>query len=639
MKKIKEEKIILTFDGAKKEFPKGITGIELAKKLGIKDALAIKVDDELKDLTLPIEKNAKIKLLTFADDEGKDVFRHSAAHILAQAILRLYPEAKPTIGPPIENGFYYDFDDLKITHADFEKIEAEIRKIIEDDYKFERKEVSLDEARELFKNNKYKIELAEEFSAKGLTIYRQGEFIDLCHGPQVLSTGLVKAIKLTEIAAAYWRGDPKNPQLTRIYGTAFPSEAELSAHLKLLEEIKNRDHRRIGKNLDLWYISDLAPGSPFFLPKGVRMVNELIAFLREELRERGYKEIITPFLLNKNLWVISGHWEHYRENMFLTKIGEEDFALKPMNCPGAIIVFNSTSRSYKELPLKLAEFGIVHRAEVSGALSGLFRVRRIIMDDAHIFCSLEQIKQEIKELIELVKHVYGIFGFEYKVELSTRPENYLGTLEQWNKAEDALIAALNEEKIEYKINPGGGAFYGPKIDFHIKDCLGRYWQCATIQVDFQMPERFDISYVAEDGNKRRAVIIHRAILGSMERFLAIITEHFAGKFPLWISPEQVRVLTVSEKFENYGQKVLKTLLSADIRATLDSRPLTINKKIREAQLDQVNYILVVGAKEEGTENVTIRRRDNVVVGTMHISKFLEKIKEEIKTKSLSPLIK
>lgn len=565
-------------------------------------------------------------------DERQEKIRHSAAHMLAYAIQELFPKAKNTIGPAVEEGFYYDFDDLNITPEDFPKIEAKIKEIIKANYHFVKKEAMLSQIKETFKGNKYKIELAEEFKKRGdkLTVYTCGKFSDLCRGPHVKSTGEIKAVKIAKLAGAYWRGDAKNRQLTRVYGIAFETEKEMKKHLLMLEEAKKRDHRKIGKDLELFSFHDEAPGMVFWHGKGTIIWNELIKYWREEHKKDGYEEIRTPAVLNKQLWMQSGHWEHYRENMYFTKIDEQDYALKPMNCPGGILVYKNKVRSYKELPLRMAELGLVHRHELSGVLAGLLRVRAFTQDDAHLYCTPETLKQEIKGVIKLADRIYKKFGFQYMLELSTRPEKAMGDIKLWEKAEKELAAALDELKMKYKLNPGEGAFYGPKIDFHLKDALGRTWQCGTLQLDFQMPLKFNLKYMGEDGTQNhQPITLHRTIYGSIERFIGVLLEHTAGKLPLWLSPIQVRILTVADRFNKYAEKIVEQMKEQKIRAELDNRAESIGKKVREAQLQKINYILVAGERELSEGTVTIRTRDNKIQGAKKPEIFIKQILKEI----------
>jgi len=627
-------------DGSKKEFKKGVTVRDIAESIGkrlAQAALAGKVDGKLVDVFYKIENDASVEIVTYDSDDGKYVYRHSTAHILAHAIKELYPKAKPTIGPPVDEGFYYDFDDLELTPEDFKKIEDKMKEIIKKKLESAREDVDVKRVKELFKDNKYKVEMAQEYDKEGipLSCYWHGkEFVDLCRGPHVPTTGHIKAVKLMKTAGAFWRGDAKNKQLTRVYGISFPSEKELNAHLTMLEEAAKRDHRKIGKDLDLFMVHEYTPGSIFFYPKGAIIYNELQDFLREAYFRRGYKEVITPQIFNKTLWETSGHWTHFKENMFTLTCDDQDFALKPMNCPSHLLMFNSKSRSYKELPLRYADFGNLHRNEIRGTLSGIMRVRKLTQDDAHIFCTPDQLEQEMTDLIHFVSYIYkDVFNFDYTVELSTKPDKAIGSEEQWIQAEQTLMKALDQHKMKYDIKPGEGAFYGPKIDFHIKDALGRMWQCATIQLDFNLPERFNSTYVDADGNKHRIVMVHRAILGSLERFIGVLTEHYAGKFPLWLSPVQARILTVADRFLPYAQQIADAMKTQNIRAEVDDRAESIGKKVREAQLDQVNYILVVGEKEVADKTVTVRTRDNVVHGAQKVNKLIDQLVKEIKQKS------
>jgi threonyl-tRNA synthetase len=624
-------------DGKVLQLPDKSTGMQAAESIGkrlAKDALAIELDGEVRDLMRPIEKDAKIKILTFSSQGGKDTLRHSTAHVFAHAIKRLYPKAKPTIGPPVEEGFYYDFDDLKITPEDFPKIEAAMQDIINANFNFERHEWTLADVKKFEGDNSYKMELAEEFQKKGwkLTAYQDGDFIDLCEGPHVPSTGYVKAFKLTKIAAAYWRGDSKNKQLIRIYGISFPSTKELQDYEKLMEETEKRDHRKIGQQLGLFMFHEWSPGSPFLLPKGTIIYNELQKFIREEYKKRGYQEVVTPQLFNKALWELSGHWAHYKENMFVLEVDNEEFSLKPMNCPSHVLIFKSATRSYRDLPFRIADFCFLHRNEVRGTLGGMTRVRKMSQDDAHIFCMPEQIPEEISGIIDFFKKVYEkVFKMNYVAKLSTRPEKFMGSPDVWDTAEKTLEAQLKNHKIQYSMDVGGGAFYGPKIDFFVKDALGREWQVCTVQLDFQMPQRMGAEYEGADNTKHTCVMIHRAILGTLERFIGVMTEHYAGKFPLWLSPEQVRVLSIADRFNADAQKLVDEMLNHDIRATLDATSETINKKVRNAQIDQVNYILVFGEREQSGE-LQIRTRDNKVFGPVKKETFISDLLKEISEK-------
>ena len=622
-------------DGSSKSYDKNVTGLEVAKSIGprlAQDALAIDVNGKLVDLSKKIDKDSKIKILTFKDKEGIGVFRHSTAHVLAQAVIDLFPKALPTIGPVVEEGFYYDFDiDHHFTPEDVSKIEKKMWEIVNKDYKFERKELSEKEAKKIFKNNKYKIELIEEFNEPS-SAYKQGNFIDLCRGPHILSTRKIEAFKIIKIAGAYWKGDAKNKQLQRIYGISFPEKKQLKDYLQLLEEAEKRDHRKIGKQLDLFSLHEEGPGFIFFHPKGVVIINILKDFLRKELDKLDYKEVMTPMILSRTLWEQSGHWDHYKENMYFTKVEGKDFAVKPMNCPGAILIYKEKLPSYRDLPIRFAEFGVDHRHELSGVLAGLFRVRAFTQDDAHIFCTPAQVEKEVLQLIDLTDFVYKTFNFTYHIELSTRPEKFSGKKENWDKAEKALADALNKRKIKYKINPGDGAFYGPKIDYHIKDCLGRTWQCATIQVDFSMPEKFNLKYIAKDGNKHIPVMIHRTIYGSMERFLGILIEHYAGKFPLWLAPIQARILTVADRFSLYAKKIKEELEKNNIRVELDVRTESVGYKVREAQSQKIPLIINVGEKEEKNNTVAVRTLDNKLHFNVKIKDLIKKIKDNVEKK-------
>jgi len=626
-------------DGKVLEFDAPISAEEVAKKISMglyKNALAAKINGEVKDLFTIIDKDCTLEILTFEDEGGREALRHTAAHIMAQAVKRLYPDVKLAIGPAIENGFYYDFDaDFPITPEMLESIEKEMEKIVKEDYKVERFELSRDEAIKYMqdRNETYKVELIGDIpEGEAISFYKQGEFVDLCAGPHVPSTGKVKAFKLLNVAGAYWRGNEKNKMLQRIYGTAFSKKSELEEYLNLLEEAKKRDHRKLGKELEIFAIMEEGPGFPFFLPKGMVIRNELENFWRQEHQKRGYKEIKTPIILNESLWHRSGHWDHYKENMYFTKIDEQDFAVKPMNCPGGILVYKSQMHSYRELPLRLGELGLVHRHEISGALHGLMRVRCFTQDDAHIFMLPSQIKDEVLGVINFIDYVYKLFGFEYHVELSTRPENSMGSDEDWEHATNSLIEALNAAGLEYKVNEGDGAFYGPKIDFHLKDCLGRTWQCGTIQLDFQMPERFDLYYIGEDGEKHRPVMIHRVIFGSIERFIGILIEHYAGAFPTWLAPVQVKILPVTDRANEYAKEIEEKLKEMNVRAESDLRNEKIGYKIREAQLQKVPYMIILGDKEVENRNISLRSRKEGDLGAMEFEAFAARIREEIDKK-------
>ncbi|MGM5480145.1 MAG: threonine--tRNA ligase [Nanobdellota archaeon] len=630
----------LTFpDGSKKQFEDGITGMQVAQDISeglARQAIAIKLDGVPLDLTQELTTDGTIQLLTFRDPEGVEIFRHSSAHLLAQAVKRLYPSALPTIGPAVDEGFYYDFDNLPISMEDFDKIEAEMKKIAKEAHPTERIEYSSkEEAKKAFINNTYKQEMIDEMpDEKPVTAYKQGEFIDLCRGPHVPNTKMLKAVKLTKLAGAYWRGNAENKQLTRIYGISFPDKKLLKEHLKKIEEAQKRDHRKIGKQLDLFSFHPEAPGMPFFHDKGTFIWNQMADFMSEEMRKRDYEMNKTPMILNKSLWLQSGHWNHYKENMYFTNIDEQEYAVKPMNCPGNVLVFKSNMHSYKELPIRAGEFGVVHRHELSGVLSGMFRVRFFTQDDAHVFCTRDQIGHELDELVSFIDKVYSTFGFDYTMELSTKPEKAMGEQKLWDLAEQKLEESLEKTGKEYTLNPGDGAFYGPKIDFHLKDALGRTWQCGTIQLDFQMPEKFDLTYEGQDGTKHRPVMIHRAIYGSFERFLGILVEHYAGKFPLWLSPNQVRILPIADRHAEYAGKLRERMKEKGLRVEVDDRSESIKKKVRDAQLQQFNYILVVGDKEIEDDTVTVRTRNNEIRGTEKVDEFINSCKQEIDKKYL-----
>ncbi len=617
-------------DGNSKEYKTAVTGTAIAEDLGLADkAVAMKLNGEVVDLCVKVDSDSDVRILTPADPEGMEVFRHSTAHLMAHAITELYPYAKLTIGPVVEEGFYYDIDHEPFKPEDLKKIEKKMYEIMKQKVPLVREMISKKDALELFKDNEYKVEMIKDLEEGKISIYRQGKFVDLCRGPHVAHSGMIKAFKLTKIAGAYWRADAKNKQLQRIYGISFPTKDELKAYIKMREEAEKRDHRKIGKKLELYSFHEEAPGMPYFSPKGMVIWNELIRFWREEHRKAGYVEVKTPIMMNRSLWEQSGHWDNYRENMYTTIIDEIEYAIKPMNCPGGMLMYNEKIHSYRELPLRVGEIGLVHRHELSGVLSGLFRVRCFHQDDAHIYMTEEQITSEVLGVLNLCERFYTQFGLQYHLELSTRPEKSMGTDEQWEKATQGLKGALDEKGEEYKINEGDGAFYGPKIDLHIKDAIGRTWQCGTIQLDMNMPERFDLTYEGEDGKKHRPVMIHRVIYGSMERFLGVLVEHYAGRFPLWLSPVQVRVLTVADRHDEYAGKLKQKLFDAGIRVELDDRAESIPKKVREAQMQQVNYILVVGDKEQENGTVNIRTRDNVVHGEKSPDDFLDEIAAEI----------
>lgn len=626
-------------DGSVKEYAESRRIIEIAADISeglARMATAGEVNGEVVDLRTVVEEDCDLNILTFNDEKGKGAFRHTASHIMAQAIKRLYPDAKLAIGPSIDDGFYYDIDrEIPIVAEDLEKIEAEMKKIVKEALAIEQFTMPRNEAIEYFKEKgeTYKVELIEDLPEDSvISFYRQGEFTDLCAGPHLMNTKSVKAVKLTSLAGAYWRGSEKNKMLQRIYGTAFPKKAELDEHLAMIEEAKKRDHRRLGKELGLFMMRDEGPGFPFFLPKGMVLKNTLLDYWREIHTKNDYVEISTPIMLSRHLWETSGHWGHYKENMYTTVIDEEDFAIKPMNCPGGILVYQSEPRSYRDLPIRMGELGLVHRHEKSGQLHGLMRVRCFTQDDAHIFMMPEQIRDEIKGVAKLIDEVYSLFGFKYHVELSTRPEDSMGSDEDWELATDALRGALDDLGLPYVVNEGDGAFYGPKIDFHLQDSIGRTWQCGTIQLDFQLPLRFELEYTGADGEKHRPIMIHRVAFGSIERFIGILIEHFAGAFPTWLSPVQVKVLPISDKYMDYAEKVLSDLKAEGIRAELDSRAEKIGYKIREAQMQKIPYMLVVGAKEEESGLVSVRSRFAGDEGQKQLGEFVASIKKEIADK-------
>ena len=607
---------------------------EISKELK-KEALAARINGRVISLVTPIEEDGVLEIVGFADPDGAKTLRHTASHVLAQAVKHLKPEAKLAIGPAIDNGFYYDFDvDEPFTQEFLAAVEKEMQKIIKKNDRVERFELPRAEALERMKDEPYKVELIEELpEGETISFYRQGDFTDLCAGPHLPSTGKIKAVKLMSIAGAYWRGSEKNRMLQRIYGTAFTDKAELEAYLERLEEAKKRDHRKLGRQLDLFDIMDEGPGFPFFYPKGMILRNTLEDYWRQIHRQHGYEEIKTPIMLNRALWERSGHWDHYRENMYTTVIDDTDFAIKPMNCPGGMLVYKRRKWSYRDLPMRCGELGLVHRHELSGALHGLMRVRCFTQDDAHIFMTPDQIKDEIKGVYNLIDEVYKVFGFEYHVELSTRPENSIGTDEMWALATDGLRGALDELGVKYVVNEGDGAFYGPKIDFHLQDCLGRTWQCGTIQLDMNLPERFDLTYTGADGQEHRPVMIHRVVFGSFERFIGIITEHFAGAFPLWLAPVQVKLLTITDRADEAALKLQAQLEQAGIRTEIDLRNEKIGFKIREAQVQKIPYMLVLGDKEVENGVAAVRARKEGDLGTMTPEALIARLTEEIRTKA------
>ncbi|QUO32347.1 threonine--tRNA ligase [Faecalicatena sp. Marseille-Q4148] len=628
-------------DGSVREYAEPRSVLEIAEDISeglARNATAGEVNGEVVDLRTIVSEDCELSILTFQNEAGQGAFRHTASHILAQAVKRLYPETKLAIGPSVADGFYYDLDrETPFTAEDLEKIEAEMKKIVKEALPITSFTKPREEAIAYFeeKNEPYKVELIQDLPEDAvISFYQQGEFVDLCAGPHLMNTKAVKALKLTSLAGAYWRGSEKNKMLTRIYGTAYPKKADLEAYLTMIEEAKKRDHRKIGKELGLFMMTEEGPGFPFFLPKGMVLKNTLLDYWREIHNKAGYVEISTPIMLSRHLWETSGHWDHYKDNMYTTEIDEIDFAIKPMNCPGGVLVYKSEPRSYKDLPLRLGELGLVHRHEKSGQLHGLMRVRCFTQDDAHIFMTPEQIKDEIKGVAKLINEVYTLFGFKYHVELSTRPEDSMGSDEDWEVATEALRNALDELGLDYVVNEGDGAFYGPKIDFHLEDCLGRTWQCGTIQLDFQLPLRFELEYIGADGEKHRPIMIHRVAFGSIERFIGILIEHFAGAFPTWLSPVQVKVLPISDKYLEYGEKVLAELKEAGIRAEIDTRAEKIGYKIREAQMNKIPYMLVVGAKEEEEGVVAVRSRFAGDEGQKTLSEFVDAVKEEIAKRAI-----
>lgn len=627
-------------DGSVKEYAQAMSVIDIAKDLSeglARAACAGEVDGEVVDLRTVVDHDATVNILTAKDEKGLAALRHTTSHVMAQAVKRLYPNTKLAIGPSIADGFYYDMEfETPLTSDDFEKIEAEMKKIVKEDLKIERFTLPREKAIEFMKEKEepYKVELIEDLpEGEEISFYQQGEFVDLCAGPHLMSTKEVgKAFKIMSLAGAYWRGDEHNQMLTRLYATAFAKKDELEAYITMMEEAKKRDHRKLGKELGLFMMHEAGPGFPFFLPKGMVLKNTLLDYWREIHRKAGYVEISTPVILNRSLWETSGHWDHYKNNMYTTVIDGEDYAIKPMNCPGGVLVYASEPRSYRDLPLRMGELGLVHRHEKSGQLHGLMRVRCFTQDDAHIFMTPEQIKDEIKGVAGLINEVYSLFGFQYHVELSTRPEDSMGSDEDWEMATDALRSALDELQLPYVVNEGDGAFYGPKIDFHLVDCIGRTWQCGTIQLDFQLPQRFELEYVGADGEKHRPIMIHRVVFGSIERFIGILIEHFAGAFPTWLAPVQVKVLPISDKYMDYAQSVLNKLTEAGIRAEVDTRAEKIGYKIREAQTAKIPYMLVVGQKEEEENTVSVRSRAAGDEGARSLDMFIADILKEIETK-------
>ena len=628
-------------DGSKMEMPKGLSIIEIAKNISeglARVATCAEVNGEVKDLRTVLEEDCTLNILTFDSLNGKKAYWHTTSHVLAQAIKRLYPEIKLAIGPAIDNGFYYDFDtDTPFTPEMLEKIEKEMKKIIKEDIKIERFNLTRQKALELMKDEPYKQELINDLpEGEEISFYKQGDFTDLCAGPHLLSTGKLKAVKLLTSSGAYWRGNENNKMLQRIYGISFPKSSELDEYINMIEEAKKRDHRKLGKELELFFFDETAPGMAYWMPKGFTMMNTLIEFWRKEHRKRGYQEFSGPQLNSSILWKTSGHWDHYKEDMYvLTDADGNEQALKPMNCPNSIKIYQTKLRSYKDLPLRFNDVDVIHRNEKSGQLNGLFRVRMFRQDDSHNYITEEQIGSEIKEIVEIASYLYGIFGLEYQLTLSTRPEDFMGEIETWDRAETDLKNVLNEICGEgnYRINEGDGAFYGPKIDIKMKDCLGREWQMGTIQLDFQLPQRFNLSYIDKDGTKKTPIMIHRALFGSFDRFIGIITEHFAGAFPTWLAPVQIRILPIADKHKEYSQKLLKEFEELDLRVELDDREEKIGYKIREAQLQKIPYMLIIGDKEIEANAVGVRSRKDGDIGQMSVQAFVEKIQDEIKNLS------
>ena len=629
-------------DGSVKEYESATTAAEITKDISMglyRNACCCRINGAVKDLRTVVDSDCEFEVLTFDEEDGKKAFNHTASHVMAQAVKRLYPDAKLTIGPAIENGFYYDFDvETPFGPEDLEKIEKEMKKIIKENYPIEKFELPVDEAIKFMqdKGEPYKIELINEHAGKGeaISFYKQGEFTELCAGPHIPEMKVIKAFKLTNCTGAYWRGDAKNKMLCRVYGIAFPKSSMLEDYLQMLEEAKKRDHRKIGKELELFTIMEEGPGFPFFLPKGMDLKNALIDYWREVHKKAGYLEIQTPMILNRALWERSGHWDHYKDNMYTTVIDDEDYAIKPMNCPGGILVYKTKMHSYKDLPLRMGELGLVHRHELSGALHGLMRVRCFTQDDAHIFMTREQIKDEIKGVVQLIDSVYSTFGFEYHIELSTQPEDSMGAKEDWDIATEALRNAITELGYDYEVNEGDGAFYGPKLDFHLTDCLGRTWQCGTIQLDFQLPERFELEYIGADGEKHRPIMIHRVVFGSIERFIGILTEHFAGAFPTWLAPVQVKFLPIADRHADYAREIMEKLEAKGIRCELDDRSEKTGFKIRAAQMEKVPYMIIVGDKDVEAGTVSVRSRKNGDEGATTVDEFVARIEKEIAEKSL-----
>ncbi len=632
--------IQVNLKGSEKEFESGVCVAEVAKSIGMglyKAACAARVNGKVCDLRTPLTEDCEVEILTFDDADGKKAYWHTTSHILAQAVCRLYPGTKFAIGPAVDNGFYYDFDfETPIAGEDLEKIEAEMKKIIKENIALERFELPAAQALEKMAGQPYKQELIEEHAEGGeqISFYAQGDFTDLCAGPHLLSTGCVKAVKLTSITGAYWRGDAKNKMLQRIYGVSFPKQSALEEHLAMIEEAKKRDHRKLGRDLGLFMLTEEGPGFPFFLPKGMVLKNTLIDYWREVHKRYGYVEISTPILLNRGLWERSGHWDHYKDNMYTTVIDDVPFGVKPMNCPGGMLVYKAEPHSYRDLPMRVGELGLVHRHELSGTLHGLFRVRCFTQDDAHVFMTEEQMKDEIQSVVKLFDEVYSVFGLKYQIEVSTMPEDHIGEKETWDFATETLKQAVTEMGKDYVINEGDGAFYGPKLDFHLADSLGRTWQCGTIQLDMQMPERFDLEYVGADGERHRPVMIHRVVLGSIERFIGVITEHFAGAFPLWLAPVQIRLLPIADRHIPYLEEVKEKLEAQGFRCEIDARSEKIGYKIREAQMQKTPYMLVVGDRDVENRTVAVRQYKGGDLGAMTVEAFLEKAVPERDNKEI-----
>ena len=632
--------IQVNLKGSEKEFESGVCVAEVAKSIGMglyKAACAARVNGKVCDLRTPLTEDCEVEILTFDDTDGKKAYWHTTSHILAQAVCRLYPGTKFAIGPAVDNGFYYDFDfETPIAGEDLEKIEAEMKKIIKENIALERFELPAAQAMEKMAGQPYKQELIEEHAEGGeqISFYAQGDFTDLCAGPHLLSTGCVKAVKLTSITGAYWRGDAKNKMLQRIYGVSFPKQSALEEHLAMIEEAKKRDHRKLGRDLGLFMLTEEGPGFPFFLPKGMVLKNTLIDYWREVHKRYGYVEISTPILLNRGLWERSGHWDHYKDNMYTTVIDDVPFGVKPMNCPGGMLVYKAEPHSYRDLPMRVGELGLVHRHELSGTLHGLFRVRCFTQDDAHVFMTEEQMKDEIQSVVKLFDEVYSVFGLKYQIEVSTMPEDHIGEKETWDFATETLKQAVTEMGKDYVINEGDGAFYGPKLDFHLADSLGRTWQCGTIQLDMQMPERFDLEYVGADGERHRPVMIHRVVLGSIERFIGVITEHFAGAFPLWLAPVQIRLLPIADRHIPYLEEVKEKHEAQGFRCEIDARSEKIGYKIREAQMQKTPYMLVVGDRDVENRTVAVRQYKGGDLGAMTVEAFLEKAVPERDNKEI-----